>query len=283
MLDTKLAMSTSFHPQTDGQTENLNRTLEQVLRAYTNRKQDNWDQLLCYAELSYNNSKQLSTGHSPFYLNFGQDPLLPSTLMSRTDGDIADAAGGVAAVESLLLELRQTLVAVDADLHHAQEYQKKYADRHRRDVSFVVGDRVWLDTSDITFAVGAHKLLDKYIGPYAIVEVVSPVAYKLDLPQRLSRLHPVFHVSKLKKEVADAGKFPGRVQVDRPAPAAKIDGEDAWAVERIVDKRKRKGRTEYLVKWENYPDTDNMWLPIANLREARDAIDQYEQHARRQW
>ena len=89
-------------------------------------------------------------------------------------------------------------------------------------------------------------------------------------------------MSKLKKEVTDAGKFPGRVQVDRPAPAAKIDGEDAWAVERIVDKRKRKGRIEYLVKWENYPDTDNMWLPIANLREARYAIDQYEQHAMRQ-
>ena len=71
--------------------------------------------------------------------------------------------------------------------------------------------------------------------------------------------------------------------IDRPAPAAKIDGEDAWAVERIVDKRKRKGRIEYLVKWENYPDTDNMWLPIANLRAARDAIDQYEQHAKRQW
>ncbi len=281
MLDTKLAMSTAFHPQTDGQTENLNRTLEQMLRAYTNRKQDNWCELLCYAEMSYNNSKQLSTNRSPFFLTYGQDPLLPSTLMSRSDSDIADAAGGVAAVEQLLVELRQTLVDVDADLHRAQEYQRKYADRNRRDVSYVVGDRVWLDTSDITFAVGTHKLLDKFIGPYPIVEVVSPVAYKLELPQRLSRLHPVFHVSKLKREVTDAGKFPGRVQVDRPAPAAKVDGEDAWAVERIVDKRKRNGRVEYLVKWENYPDVDNMWLPIANLRAAREAIDEYEQQQSR--
>jgi hypothetical protein len=280
MLDTKLAMSTAFHPQTDGQTENLNRTLEQMLRAFTNRKQDNWCQLLCYAEMSYNNSKQLSTGRSPFYLNYGQDPVLPSTLMSRTDGDIADAAGGIAAVESLLIDLRQTLVDVEADLRHAQEYQKKYADKRRRDVSYVVGDRVWLDTSDITFAAGAHKLLDKFIGPYKIIEIASPVAYKLELPPRLSRLHPVFHVSKLKREITDGGKFPDRVQVYRPAPIAKIDGDDAWAVERIIDKRTRKNRVEYLVKWENYPDTDNMWLPIANLRGARDAIDEYEQSRR---
>jgi hypothetical protein len=261
----------------------MNRTLEQMIRAYTNRKQDNWDELLCYAELSYNNSRQSSTGHSPFYLNFGQNPVLPSTLIAaeRSDDDVVAAAGGIAAVESLLVELRSTLVEVDAELHRAQEYQKKYADRHRRDVTFVVGDRVWLNAADINYDIGAHKLLDKYIGPFAVVQLVSPVAYKLELPPRLSRIHPVFHVSKLKKEITDGGKFPGRVQVTRPPPADKIDGEDAWYVERIINKRKtKKGAIEYLVKWEGYPEWESTWLPIANVKHARDAIHEYERSIR---
>src|SRR4051794_4629957 len=73
LLDTKLAMSTAFHPETDGQTEIMNRSLEQILRAYTNEHQDNWDQLLPYAEIAYNNSKNSSTGYSPFYVNTGQE------------------------------------------------------------------------------------------------------------------------------------------------------------------------------------------------------------------
>jgi hypothetical protein len=283
MFDTRLAMSTAFHPQTDGQTENLNRTLEQILRAYTNRNQDNWDELLCYAELSYNNAKQSSTGRSPFYLDHGQDPVLPSTMIAanQSDEEVKTAADGVNAVERLLVELRSALVNVDAELHRAQAYQKKYADRNRRDESFVVGDRVWLNASDITYDVGAHKLLDKYIGPYPVEAIASPVAYKLTLPARLSRIHPVFHVSKLKRVVGDAGKFPGRVQVDRPAPAAKVDGEDAWYVERITNKRKtKKHGVEYLVKWEGYPEWESTWVPIANVKHASDAIEEYERSVR---
>ena len=79
-LDTKLAMSTAFHPQTDGQTERMNRTLEQMLRIYTNYAQDDWDKLLTIAEFAYNNSVQSSTGYTPFELDCGQAPNTPSNL-----------------------------------------------------------------------------------------------------------------------------------------------------------------------------------------------------------
>ena len=70
-LGTKLAMSTAFHPQTDGQTERVNQVLEQVLRNYTTYEQDNWDELLPFAEFAYNNSANTSTGFVPFKILFG--------------------------------------------------------------------------------------------------------------------------------------------------------------------------------------------------------------------
>ena len=105
---------------------------------------------------------------------------------------------------------------------------------HRREETFKINDRVLLDTSDITFTTGTKKLLDKYIGPYIVTEVISPVAYKLDLPIRF-RIHPVFHVSKF-KTVHETEKFTDRVQLNRPAPVMKLGGTDAWYVEKIIDK-----------------------------------------------
>ena len=76
-LGTTLTMSTAFHPQTDGQTERANRTLEEMLRARINFKQTDWDDHLAVAELAINNAQQASTGFSPFRLNYGQDVQLP--------------------------------------------------------------------------------------------------------------------------------------------------------------------------------------------------------------
>lgn len=279
LLDTKLAMSTAFHPETDGQTERMNRTLEQMLRAYTNKQQDNWDELLPYCEMAYNNSKSVSTGYSPFFLNYGQDMSLPSNLLSDSAEQIVSNDGN-AAVETILTDLRETLVTVQSNLTKAQEYQKKYADQHRRHDTFKLNDRVLLDTSDITFTTGSKKLLDKYIGPYKIIEVISDVAYKLDLPIKF-RLHPVFHISKLKRAV-ETDKFPDRKQLNRPTPVMKLDGKDAWYVERIIGKRIRAKKVQYLVKWEDYPEWESTWEPIQNVKHAQDAIDEYEQTDKQQ-
>ena len=281
LLDTKLAMSTAFHPETDGQTERMNRTLEQMLRAYSNKQQDNWDELLPYCEMAYNNSKNVSTGYSPFFLNYGQDMSLPANLLINNDYSESAAiepivsTDGNAAVETILTDLRDTLIAVQSNLTKAQAYQKKYADQHRRHDTFKLNERVLLDTSDITFTTGTKKLLDKYIGPYKIIEVISDVAYKLDLPIKF-RLHPVFHISKLKR-VIETDKFPDRKQLNRPTPVMKLDGKDAWYVERIIGKRIRAKKVQYLVKWEDYPEWESTWEPIQNVKHAQDAIDEYEQ------
>lgn len=276
LLDTKLQMSTAHHPETDGQTEIVNRTLEQMLRIWTNAKQDNWDELLPYAEMAYNNSKHSSTGYSPFYLNSGQEMNLPINLLG---GHYAPANGN-AAVEDVISELGETLKLVQMNLTKAQERQKKYADQGRREEEYDVGDRVLLNTEDITFTTGSKKLLDKYIGPYRIIEKISKLSYKLELPKKF-RIHDVFHISKLRRAL-ETEDYPDRKQDDRPAPAIQNEsGNDEYEVEKIIDKRIRKNVIEYLVKWKGYDVWESTWLPMKNLNNTKELIQEYEHNIKR--
>ena len=199
LLQTKLAMSTAFHPETDGQTERANRTLEDMLRAYVNNEQDNWDEHLVSLEIAYNNSLQASTGFTPFHMNYLQHPNLPLSEALRHSYQCNNPS----AADRIQLYHRQIQQATE-NLKQAQQRQKKYADEHRRDMKLQVGDQVLLSTANLRFLRidKAPKLLPKFIGPYAVTKVISPTSYELDLPQQL-RIHPVFHLDKLKlfKEV----------------------------------------------------------------------------------
>ena len=82
-LGTKLALSTANHPQTDGSKERMNRLVEDILRAFVNPKQDNWDTLLPLCEFAINSSRQASTGNTPFFLSYGLHPRAPVDLVAR--------------------------------------------------------------------------------------------------------------------------------------------------------------------------------------------------------
>jgi hypothetical protein len=97
------------------------------------------------------------------------------------------------------------------------------------------------------------------------------------------KIHPVFHVSKLREYKDGSEQFPERAQEQQSRPASEevIDGEEAWEVEQVVDKRVRKrgrGRpvVEYLVRWKGYPDWEKTWEPEKNLRAAKEAVEDYE-------
>ena len=103
------------------------------------------------------------------------------------------------------------------------------------------------------------------------------ITYELDLPSQLSRVHPVFHIEKLKPYKNRDQQFTERKYNDRPLPELLDNGEEAWEVRQIVDKRVRRGRTEYLVLWKGYPDHEKTWEPISSLKYAREAVREYEQ------
>ena len=120
----------------------------------------------------------------------------------------------------------------------------------------------------------SHKFQVKYIGPYEIIEQISPVAYKLKLPSTI-RVHPVFHISLLKPfKTNPSTKYP--LRTPQPAPPVIVNDHEEFEVEKILDKRIRYRRTEYLVKWKGYPEYDSTWEPLKNLENAQEAISDFE-------
>jgi hypothetical protein len=272
LLGTKLKMSTAYHPQSDGQTENTNKTLENMLRSYVNNSLSDWDDHLVSAEIAINNSKQLSTGYSPFWLNSGQSPNLPLSTAARAstlDTSVNPVANEwVRRIDAELERARQ-------NLERAQNAQRKEADKHRRAVKYTVGDNVLLSTANLT----SHnsKLRAKFIGPFPIKKVKSDVTVELELPRVMSRRHPVFHVNLLRPFTEDPTRFPNRRQVNRPV-AELVDRQQEWIVERVLGERKMKnGHVQYLVLWEGWPVEDATWERASYLAHAQDMINDWKQ------
>jgi hypothetical protein len=188
----------------------------------------------------------------------------------------------------MVTQWEAALVDAKENLQKAQQRQAHYADQHRRDLQFKVGDSVMLSTENIrstaSIMTGAPKLLPKFIGPFRVKKVISPTAYELDLSNTALQIHPVFHVHLLKPYRDSSAIFPARIQELRPEvdPAEFNDaGEAQYEVERILRKRRRGRSIEYLVKWQGWPLEEVTWEPLENLQNCQDAIDDFEHHAAR--
>ena len=261
LCGTTLRMSTSFHPQTDGQTERQNRTLEDMLRAYVSQRQDGWDDYLPAAEFAINNSSQASSGETPFYLTYGRHPRSPLDVAVEESRNVA-ATDAATATRVAMTRAKELLLK-------AQQRQAHYANQRRSDVSFEVGDKVWLSTKHLRIPGRAPKLDAKYIGPYEVVKRTSPVNYRLALPPTF-RCHDVFHVDVLRKHRDGSDDWPGRVEEHRPPPVVDDDTAmpDEYEVETILDERqsrKRHGEAEFLVAWKGYPVHERTWQRESDL------------------
>jgi hypothetical protein len=268
-LGTKTAMSTAFHPQTDGQTERMNRTLEEMLRIYTSYKQDNWDEYLPAAEFAYNNSKQASTGYTPFELDHGQHPNTPVTLTKESE---------VPAANEFLQHWTSMIEIAKDTLREAQERQVKYANKHRRYLTFKQGDQVLLSLKNTYNPIDRNrptkKLTPRFAGLYTVTQVISSTAYKLDLPSNM-KIHPVFHISLLKPYQVSNNEFLRPI----PPPAIVLPNteQEEYEVENILDKRTLRKKPQYLIKWLGYPLHDATWEPLENLGNAREKVKEYEE------
>ena len=273
-LGTKLVMSTAYHPQTDGQTERANRTLEEQLRSYVNDRQSDWDEHLSALEIAFNNSKHSSTGFTPFFLNTGREVSLPidHAIKSARTNTSHDAA-------ERIRQLTDVITQAKANLAKAQQRQAHYADEHRRHVTFIVGDQVLLSTEHLRMksVIGSPKFASKYIGPFKIKRVIGNNAYELDLPVQL-QIHPVINISRLKSYKDGMIEFPSRPQPHtRPPPeVVEADGTKLWEVESVLASRGRGARLQYLIRWKGYPMWEATWESFRALRGAPDAVAAFE-------
>ncbi|GJS87975.1 putative reverse transcriptase domain-containing protein [Tanacetum coccineum] len=170
-LGTRLDMSTAYHPQTDGQSERTIQTLEDMLRACVIDFGGSWDVHLPLAEFSYNNSYHSSIRCAPFEALYGRKCRSPVLWAEIGESSLIGP--------ELVQETIDKVVLIKEKLKATRDHQKSYADNRRKPLEFEVG-------------------------PFEILERIGPVAYRLRLPEELSGVHDTFHVSNLKKCLADA-------------------------------------------------------------------------------
>jgi len=265
LLGIKITPSTAYHPQTDGQTERVNQEIEQYLRLFVNHRQDDWAEWLPLAEFSYNNRVQSSTRYTPFILNSGRHPRLGTEPIRETK---------VEAVATFLNKMSNARKEAAAALQQASDDMKRFYDHSRSsNITFNIGDMVWLDGKDLRTDRPSKKLEDKRYGPFKIKRVLSPQVYELHLPSSI-RIHPVFNVVKLRPFTPDP--ILGR---HNPSPSPLIvDGElTEYEVETILDSRLTRSKLFYKVKWKGYPLEESTWEPTENLGNSSKLVKQFHE------
>ncbi|GJZ13541.1 putative reverse transcriptase domain-containing protein [Tanacetum coccineum] len=252
-LGTKLHMSTAYHPKTDGQSERTIQTLEDMLRACVMDFGGSWDTHLPLVEFSYNNSYHTSVKCAPFQALYGRKCRSPVIWTKVGENQLVGP--------ELVQETTEKIFQIKKRLKTARSRQKSYADKRYKPLEFKVGDRVLRKVSPWKGVVRfgkKGKLAPRYVGSFEIVECVGPVAYRLKLPQELSCVHYTFHVSNLKKCLAEPD-----VQV--PLDEIEIDENPRFVeepieiVERDVKKLKRRRISFVKVRWNSRQGAEYTW------------------------
>src|SRR6201996_9600994 len=251
--------STAYHPRTDGQSEWTNQWLEQYLRFWVNHHQDNWRQLLPMAEYAHNSWRNETTKTTPYQALMGYIPAADWRPVSAT-------------VPAPITRLEQWTKARQTAYVQMKAAQERWTRAKKEGRKFHQGDLVWLEGRNLKTDQPASKLAAKRYGPFPVAQVLSPVTYRLTLPEQW-KIHPVFHVDLLTpyKETTFHG-----ANYTRPPPDL-INDEEEYEIEQILDSRVkgRNRKIQYLVKWVGYPNSDNQWLDAKQLT-ADDAIREFK-------
>jgi hypothetical protein len=199
LLQVGLAMSSSFHPQTDGQTEQANRTLEEMIRHYVSHKQDNWARLLPALEFVYNTSEHRATGKSPFYIYSSRESVKFDEILTTTSSKSPEASERVTDMQS------RASAALTASPSTTKPWRPRRTspDGPRIQKSATTSYCRQGSSSPTPTWPGAENSPRSMPGPDEIVKKVSPVAYELQLPPQ-ARTLTVFHSSLLRYCNADS-------------------------------------------------------------------------------
>jgi hypothetical protein len=253
-LGTKLIRSSSYHPQTDGQIERINQILEDMLRASILHFDKSWGKCLSLAEFSYNNSYQASLKMAPFDALYGQ--------RCRTPLNWSETRKRTLFGPDLVKDAEEKVQVIWEKLKMAQMRQKSYHDNGTTPRHFEVGDYVYLKVSPTKgvqqFGVKG-KLAPHYIGPYEVIKVCGPVAYRIQLSQWFSAVHNVFHVTQLKK-----GMLVPENEVITEAnawiePDFSLIEHPLRVLYRKEPKTRRQAIRMYKIQWSHHTEEEATW------------------------
>ena len=259
-LGTQVNLSTTFHPQTDGQAERTIQTLEDMLRACVIDFKGSWDDHLPLIEFAYNNSYHSSIQMAPYEALYGRRCRSPVGWF-----EVGEAA--LIGPDSVLDAMEKVQLIRDR-LKTAQSRQKSYADVRRRELEFQVDDWVFLKVSPMKGVMRfgkKGKLSPRYVGPYRILKRIGKVAYELELPADLAAVHPVFHISLLKKCVGDPASI---VPLENVAVKDSLSYEDVPVeiLDRQVRRLRNKEVTSVKVLWRSQSVEGATWEAEAAMK-----------------
>ncbi|WMV14796.1 hypothetical protein MTR67_008181 [Solanum verrucosum] len=258
MQGVTLSTSTAYHPQTDGQTEVLNRTVETFLRCFCCDSQKNWASYLSLAEWWYNTTFHSAIQTTPYEALYGRPPPIH---IPYVPGEASEEE-----VDRSLITKDFKVQLLKFHISRAQQRMASLANQHRTDRQFSEGDWVYLkiqpyrqlSISNKSFS----KLSTKYYGPYQILQKVGPVAYKLLLPPQAA-IHHTFHVSQLKPCYAVPTSFNQPPTINIADPQCMQPQE---ILERRMIKRGNKAVPQVLVQWSQLSKEDATWEDYNSMK-----------------
>jgi len=232
---------------------------------FINHQQEQWPEWLGMAEFAYNNKVHIGTKVLPFKANNGQDPRMGFELRKK---------GKYEGAEKFVERIRKVQEKAKAALQKVQEDIKRHADRERGEVEeYRIGDLVLLSTKDLKYQmVGRRmeKLTKHFVGPYKVKAIISSNAIELELLST-TKIHPVVNISRVRK-------YKSQVEEQRkeaPQPVV-IEGEEKWKVEKIMNKRKVRGRDKYLVQWKGCTAEEDTWESRENLKNVTELVEEFK-------
>ncbi|QRW15537.1 Retrotransposable element Tf2 protein [Rhizoctonia solani] len=254
--------SSAYHPQSNGQTEQVNPSIEHFLRAYSGINQRDWTRWLPMAEFAYNNAVHSSTGKTPFKALYGWEP---SLTPSNVPTDVLEAN-----------DLAQTMEAQWREVEAAlwQSKTRMTAGEEGSPTVFEVGEEVWLDAKNVNLKTLSPKLTEQRLGPFKVSKKISDRAYRLKLPSTM-RIHNVFYMGLLSKVKRDDKRA-----FENCPPPVTVDGEEEYKVEGITDMEERNGKWFFRVKWKGYGSEENTWEPRENFKNAEKILKNFEKKMR---
>ena len=267
LLGIETALTTAYHPQSDGQTERVNQEIDLALRIYCANDPNSWADHLAQFEFAHNQRTHSVTGKSPFELLYGYQPEAIGTVRRQPKHPSTD--------ERLqeLHRCRENSIAA-----HAQAAAIMLRRHPVGKIPFKLGDKVLLEGTNLKLPYPYRKLAPKREGPFEIIEVMGPVTFKLKLPKQW-KIHPVFHANLLTPYRTTKEHGPDYI---RPPPDI-IEGEEEYEVEAILNHRirgQRNKRYEYFLAWKGQDATENSWEPESNLKHAPDLLNAYKKRHR---
>ena len=259
LLQIESAMSTAYHPQTDGATERVNQEIEAYLAIYCAQFPEDWPKALPSLEFTHNSRRHADNKRSPFEMIMGLQPIAIPLSHEQTDYP------SVSERFKLMSQYREEALAAHelARNRISQRIKANYT-------PFTLNQQVWLDTRNLRMKISS-KMKPRREGPFRIKRIIGKVNYELALPAQW-KVHPVFHATLLRpyKETEQHG--PNYIP---PTPDI-LNEEEQYEVERIINHRHRGRGMQYLVRWKGYTPMDDSWEPEGNLNNAPDILKRYQ-------